>query len=78
MKVKITETGVFDGEGEELEVGEIVSVDGDEMPGWLIGKASVLDEVPAEAAVKVKRGKTAVTNPAADDADTEKDDAAGV
>lgn len=78
MKVKITETGVFDGEGEELEVGEIVSVEGDEMPGWLIGKASALDEVPADTAVKAKRGKTAVTNPAADDADAEKDDAAGV
>jgi len=52
MKVTITQKGVQH-EGEALSVGDEISVEGDTMPGWLVGKA-----------VPMKDGKVAVTNPA--------------
>ena len=53
MKVTITETGVYDPKGERIPVGTEISVKGDAIPDWLVGKCQ---------AVAVK--KTAVTNPA--------------
>ena len=38
-----------------LEVGDIVEVNGDTMPGWLVGKA---------VEIKPRKAKQAVTNPA--------------
>lgn len=51
MKVEITEKGVFEGR-DEVPVGEIVDVEGDKIPPFLVGKCRPL-------------GKVAVTNPAA-------------
>lgn len=42
MKLEITQLGVFDAEGAEIAVGTIISVDGDEAPGWLVGKSTVI------------------------------------
>jgi len=55
MKFEITQKGVRDAKGEEIPAGKEIIVEGDTMPGWLVGKA-----VP----VKERKGKTAVTNPA--------------
>jgi hypothetical protein len=55
MKYEITKRGVYDAKGEMIPVGEIVEAEGDETPGFLIGKA-----------VPVKAAKVAVTNPAKD------------
>lgn len=52
MKVEITEKGAHGPDGKELKVGSEVNVKGDEMPGWLVGKAR-----------EVAGGKVAVTNP---------------
>lgn len=54
MKIKITEQGVHDQNGDEIELGTVLDVNGDDVPGWLVNKG----EVVAEA-----KGKTAVTNP---------------
>ncbi|CAM3778481.1 hypothetical protein [Litorimonas haliclonae] len=40
MKVTIERSGVFDAKGKEVAVGTEMDVKGDEMPAWLIGKAS--------------------------------------
>jgi hypothetical protein len=48
MKIKITECGVFDEKGEELEVGTELTIDGDEVPAWLANKATIVDEKPAK------------------------------
>jgi len=53
MKVTITESGVYDADGQRVPVGTEISVKGDAIPAWLVGKCQVV-------AVK----KTAVTNPA--------------
>lgn len=53
MKIEITQKGAFGRKGDrevEHEVGEIVTVKGDEIPSYLIGKARPI-------------GKVAVTNP---------------
>lgn len=60
MMIKITEPGVFDEAGAEMAVGAIVAVEGDEIPGWLAGKAVALDMPPPEPE------QVAVTNPAKD------------
>lgn len=49
-KYEITEKGC-----NGLEVGDVVEIKGDTMPGWLVGKAVV---------VKTRKAKAAVTNPA--------------
>lgn len=54
MKVEITRRGVYDKKGKPIEVGKSITVEGDKMPAWLIGKAI---EVGAKK-------KAAVTNPA--------------
>lgn len=51
MKVKVTEKGVYDAKGERVPVGTVLSVKGDELPAYLVGKA-------------VADGAQAVTNPA--------------
>lgn len=54
MKIEITQTGVFNSDGTEIAVGEIIEHDGDDLPSWLIGKAAL-------AGSKVR---VAITNPA--------------
>lgn len=59
MKIKIKEAGAFDANGEEIPVGIIITADGDDLPGWLIGKAEVIAEDPvsdAEAVTNQKKG----------------------
>lgn len=59
MKVEITEKGVYDKDGNPIEIGTEIEVKGGSVPAWLINKAK---------AIKVKaakdEGDTAVTNPA--------------
>lgn len=55
MKVEITEKGVHDQTGAEIAKGTQITLEGDVLPGWLVGKAQV---VAASA-----KAKTAVTNP---------------
>lgn len=55
MKITITELGVYDQNGDQIEVGTVVDVKGDTVPGWLVNKGEVLADA---------KGKTAVTNPA--------------
>jgi len=43
MKLKVTQKGVFDAKGEEIEVGKTLTVDGDQVPAWLVNKAVPLD-----------------------------------
>lgn len=58
MKFQITQVGVHDEKGNEIEVGTVINVKGDEVPGWLVNKAAPMETARAE--------KVAVTNPAAD------------
>lgn len=53
MKLKITEAGVYDAEGKRIPVGEEITVKGDSVPAWLVGKA-----------VEIQTRKVLVTNPA--------------
>lgn len=55
MKIEITEQGVYDADGNEIEVGTELTVKGDEVPAWLVNKGRVIGE---------PKGKTLVTNPA--------------
>jgi hypothetical protein len=48
MKIEITECGVYDQEGKELEVGTELTIDGDEIPAWLVSKAVIVKEKPAK------------------------------
>jgi hypothetical protein len=68
MKVIITKPGAFragKSGPEELTVGDTITVKGDEMPAFLVGKARRAD---GETAVK----RTAkASNPAMDDGDTD-------
>ena len=57
MKLKIKEAGAFDGEGKEIPVGTIISADGDDVPGWLVGKGEVIADDPASDAEPVTNGK---------------------
>lgn len=57
MKAEITERGVFNGHGEEIEVGETIELKGDALPAALIGKARLIGAKP-------KAAQTPVTNPA--------------
>jgi len=54
MKVKITEKGVYDQDGNRVPVGATVDVKGDTLPGYLANKGAVVEG----------GRKTAVTNPA--------------
>ena len=53
MKYEITRRGVYDAKGKAFEIGDIVDIKGDDIPGWLVNKAE-----------PVKAEKKAVTNPA--------------
>lgn len=53
MKVTITEAGVYDAKDQRIPVGTEISVNGDTIPAWLVGKCLAFAKV-----------KTAVTNPA--------------
>ena len=46
MKAEITERGVFDGAGKEIEVGETVEIKGDTLPAALVGKARLIGSKP--------------------------------
>lgn len=56
MKLEISEKGVFEGH-EEIPVGEIVEVEGDKIPAYLVGKCRPLDQVavtnPADGAIPI-------------------------
>lgn len=56
MKIEITQKGVFDGNGKEVEIGTVITVKGDTIPAWLVSKGRAVGG----------EGKTAVTNPAKD------------
>ena len=58
MQFKITKKKVYH-EGEQVPVGTIVDIDGDEIPGYLVNKGEVVEEAPA----KVEK-KTDSTDPA--------------
>lgn len=53
MKMEVTRRGVYDAKGNEIEVGTVVDVKGDKVPGYLLNKA-----------IEVKEKRTAITNPA--------------
>lgn len=55
MKVEITETGVYDQDGNRVPVGTQIDVKGDAVPAWVANKCRVVAKA---------QGKTAVTNPA--------------
>lgn len=55
MKIEITEPGVYDAKGNEIEVGTQIDVKGDDVPAWLVNKGRIVAET---------KGKTPVTNPA--------------
>lgn len=59
-KYEITEKGC-----NGLAVGDVVEVKGDDMPGWLVGKA---------VEVKAAKAKAAVVNPAQDGGEKAKAD----
>lgn len=42
MKLEITQKGVFDAEGNELEIGSVITVKGDTVPSLYVNKARVL------------------------------------
>lgn len=41
MKLIIEKAGVFDKDGEPVEVGSTITVEGKTVPAWLAGKVSV-------------------------------------
>jgi hypothetical protein len=53
MKVRISQAGVFNPKGERIPVGAELSIKGDTLPTYLVGKC-----------IELEGGKTAVTNPA--------------
>ncbi len=58
MKLEITEKGAHDEDGKEIPVGEEITVKGDAIPGFLVGKCRQID--------KPKAKKAAVVNPKED------------
>jgi len=63
MDLKITESGVFDADNTELEIGSVITVEGDEIPAYLLNKAEkVAVTNPADTGAEEK---VAVTNPKA-------------
>jgi hypothetical protein len=55
MKIEITEQGVYGADGNEIEVGTILTVEGEAVPAWLINKGRIVAD---------SKGKMPVTNPA--------------
>lgn len=57
MKLEITQKGAHGPDGKEHAVGDVVKIEGDAVPGYLVGKArKIIDGAP----------KAAITNPAND------------
>lgn len=46
MKLRITHPGYHDKDGKPVEVGEIITVKGDDIPASLLNKAEVVAEDP--------------------------------
>ena len=67
MRAEITERGVFDGTGKEIEVGETITFKGDDLPAALRNKARLIGGKP--------KGKM-VVNPAKGDARADLDEQA--
>lgn len=44
MKIKVTEAGVYDQNGEMIEVGTVLTVKADAMPDSFVNKAVIVDE----------------------------------
>ncbi|KPF74559.1 hypothetical protein IP68_12400 [Blastomonas sp. AAP25] len=51
MKIEITQKGVYDAKGQEIEVGTEMDIKGDTVPAWLVNKGRVLAEAKGKAAV---------------------------
>lgn len=60
MKVKITQNGVYDSKNERVEVGKVLTVKGDTIPSYLVGKCVEVENATAEQAP----AKEPVVNPA--------------
>ncbi len=60
MKVKITQKGVYDKDNERVEVGKVLTIKGDKIPTYLVGKCVEVESAPAKKAP----AKKAVVNPA--------------
>lgn len=58
MKVEITQTGCRDNQGALIPVGTVLTIKGNDLPGYLVNKCRVVSEG--------RERKTAVVNPAAD------------
>lgn len=48
MKVEITQPGVHDNKGKEIEIGTQIDVKGDDVPGWLLNKCTVIGKAPKD------------------------------
>jgi hypothetical protein len=57
MRIEITESGVYDAKGVEIEVGTEITTKGDEVPAWLVNKGRVIAEKPAKATAVTNEGK---------------------
>ena len=58
MKIEITKPGVYDKDGQEIEVGTEITVSGDAVPAWLVNKGRTV-------AAPTKKAEP-VTNPKKD------------
>lgn len=54
MKLEVTQKGVHDARGQRVAVGDVIEVEGDTVPAWLVNKVRVAGETS---------GKTLVVNP---------------
>jgi len=57
MRIEITESGVYDAKGVEIEVGTEITTKGGEVPAWLVNKGRVIAERPAKATAVTNEGK---------------------
>jgi len=58
MKLEVTQKGVHDAKGQRVAVGDVIEVDGDTVPAWLVNKVRPAGETS---------GKKLVVNPAEGD-----------
>ena len=59
MKVMITEKGVTEKE-ERIEVGSVINVKGETIPGYLVNKCRIVDEAKRGKAAKGKSAESGV------------------
>lgn len=52
MRVKVTQKGVFDKDGNRVKVGKVLDIKADKMPSHLVGKSVDLDALQAEPEVE--------------------------